>query len=297
MDGSPSSSLPRLNGSESPHLAARAWRDPLAGVLGLGREKHTFAVIMACLVALFVHGSAAARVAMIDTDLLAWSRAMRLVINEHLAATLDIEVEKLKPVAPLPEPKEEPKEEPKPPPPPKAAPETPPPPPAPAVAGKVITAEPDPNVPVDFTNTFVVGNGDTYAGGVTQSTGTSTSAVRSLNAQPGGVAGGTGTRPAPAVPPVDHSRQPVVKIRDWHCDFPLEADSEQVDEMKVPVQISVDEGGHVTDVRVLRDPGMGFARAATQCARRQGPGTWDVALDWDGHPVPATFAVNVNFSR
>jgi hypothetical protein len=42
---------------------------------------------------------------------------------------------------------------------------------------------------------------------------------------------------------------------------------------------------------------MGFARAAMQCARRQGPGTWDVALDRDGHPIPATFAVNVNFSR
>jgi protein TonB len=286
-----------VNGSQPPVRTAHEWRDPLEGVRRLGREKHTFAVIMACLIALFVHGTAAARVAMIDTDLLAWSRAMRLVINEHLAATYDIEVDKPKPAAP-PAPKEEPKDEPKPPPPPpKAAPETPPPPPAPAMAGKVITAAPDPNVPVDFTNTFVVGNGDTYAGGVTQATGTSTTAVRDLNAQPGGVPGGTGTKPAPAAPLVDHSRQPVVRVKDWHCDFPPEADSEQIDEMKVPVQISVDDGGHVTDVRVLRDPGMGFARAATQCARRQGPSTWDVALDRDGHPIPATFAVNVNFSR
>ncbi len=274
-------------------------REPFADVLRLGREQHTFAVVMAVMVALFVHGTAAARIAMIDVDLLKWTHAMRLSINDKLAATYDIEIEKPTPKAeepPPPEPKEEPKEAPPKAPPPKAN-EPPPPPPAAAQAGKVLMQEPDPNTPVDFTNTFVVGNGDQYAGGVTQATGTSTSAVYNRNAQAGGKPGGTGTKPSPEGVVADRSRVLSVRNTNWHCDFPPEADSEQIDEMVVPTEVTVSADGRVSNARATKDPGFGFARAAVQCALRQGASTFDLALDHDGHAVPGTRVFNVHFER
>jgi protein TonB len=273
-------------------------REPLADVMKLGRERHTFAVVMAVLFALFVHGIAGARLAMINVDLLTWTHALRLAIGDKLAATYDIEIEKPKPAPPPPppeEPKEEPKEAPKAPPP--KANEPPPPPPAAAQAGKVLTQEPDPSAPVDFTNTFVVGSGDQYAGGVTQAAGTSTSAVYNRYAQAGGVAGGTGTKPSAATTVVDRSRALSVRSKDWHCDFPPEADSEQIDEMVVPTEVSVSAEGRVTNARATKDPGFGFARAAMQCALRQSGSAFDLALDRDGTPIAGTRVLLVHFSR
>ena len=60
------------------------------------------------------------------------------------------------------------------------------PPPAPAQAGKILTQEPDPDAPVDLTGgRFRDRQRRTYAGGVTANNGTSTTAVRNLNAAPG----------------------------------------------------------------------------------------------------------------
>ena len=199
---------PPTSSHARPGLAA----DPLAPILKLGSHKHARTMTLAVLAALCVHGTAAARVAVIDPGLLAWARSMRMAINDKLASTIDIDVDKPKPLEPPPEvPKDEPKAEPKPvdkappvktnEPPPKEA--TPPPPPAAAQAGAVLTAKPD-DAPVDFTNSIVVGNGESYAGGVTQAQGTSTVAVRNVNAQAGGVPGGTGTAPAPVAPPGIH---------------------------------------------------------------------------------------------
>ena len=271
--------------------------EPLADVMKLGRERHTFAVVMAVLVALFVHGMAAARIAMIDVELLAWTRSMRLAINDKLSLTYDNEVEKPKPAEPPPAPKEEPKDEPKPAAPPPKANEPPPPPPAAAQAGKVLMQEPDPSTPVDFTNTFVVGNGDSYAGGVTQATGTSTSAVYNRNAQAGGVPGGTGKAPSPSTTVVDRSHPLKLRGQDWHCDFPPESDSEQIDEMQVPTDVTVSAEGRVTNARATKDPGFGFARAAVQCALRQGPSSFDLALDSDGHPIAGTRTFLIHFTR
>jgi periplasmic protein TonB len=288
MQASPSSSPVRVHaGSRLSRLAVAADasppRDPFARVGALGMEKHFGAAMLA----------AAARVAMIHTELLAWTQQLRFAINERLASTYDIEVEKPKPPEPPPEPKEEPKQE-KAPPAPKDAP--PPPPPAAAQAAKVLTQAPD-DAPVDFTNSFVTGNAETYAGGVTLATGTSTTAVRNLNAQPGGVPGGTGTKPAPATPVMDRSRALSLTSRDWHCDFPPEADSEQIDEMVVPTEVSVSASGHVTSARALKDPGYGFARAVVQCALHQSAAAFDVALDRDGNPIPAQRTFNVHFQR
>jgi protein TonB len=270
--------------------------DPLARVIDLGMDRHFVAVIVALLIALLAHGAAAARVAMIQTDLLAWTHALRLEINERLALTYDIDVEKPKPPEPPPEPKEEPKEE-KAPPPPAPKEKAPPPPPAAAQAGAVLTQAPD-DKPVDFTNSFVTGNSETYAGGVTQATGTSAAAIYDRNAQAGGVPGGTGTKPAPPAPPApDRSRVLSASNRDWKCDFPPEADSEQIDEMVVPTQVSVSASGRVTSAHALKDPGYGFARAAVQCALRQGAAAFDVALDRDGNPIAGERVFNVRFTR
>jgi protein TonB len=249
--------------------------------------------------ALLAHGTAAARVGMIDVELLAWTRQVRLVINDKLAATYDIDVEKPKPPEPAPEPpKEEPPVEKAPPPPPAAKAAAPPPPPAAAQAGAVLTQAPD-DTPVDFTNSFVTGNSEQYAGGVTQATGTSAVAVRDRNAQAGGVPGGTGTKPAPPAPVAqDLSRQASVNDRNWgNCDFPPEADTEQINDMKVPMELTISADGKVLKADVLRDPGYGFKRAAMQCVMRQASRSFTVALDREGHSIGSTFKVNINFSR
>jgi protein TonB len=303
MQASPSSSRSHISAAaglrplsvETVKAGTRS-RDPLARVNALGMEKHVTIATWALLLALFFHGTAAARVALINSELIAWSHGLRQAINDRLALTYDIDVEKPKPPPEPPkEEKEPPKEEKAPPPAPKSAP--PPPPPAAAQAGAVLTQKPD-DSPVDFTNSFVTGNADTYAGGVTQATGTSKVAVRDLNAQPGGVPGGTGTKPAPPGPPaLDRSRGLSVSNTQWNCEFPPEADSEQIDQMRVLVEVTVSASGRVTNARALKDPGYGFARAAVQCALRQGASTFDVALDRDGNPIAATKSFNVHFDR
>jgi periplasmic protein TonB len=286
---------PRASTSRpAPHLV-KASEDPLARVIGLGTDKRFLGATVALFLALCLHGSAAARMALINVDLLAWTHNLRFMIDERLASTYDIEVEKPKPAEPEPEAKEEPKEE-------KAAPkeaapkEAAPPPPAAAQAGAVLTQQPD-DAPVDFTNSFVVGNAETYAGGVTQANGTSASAVRNLGARAEGVAGGTGTKPAPAVVGTDRSRTLALTSKDWHCDFPPEADSEQIDQMVVPIEVNVSASGRVTNARAIKDPGYGFGRAAVQCALRQGGGAFDVALDRDGNPIAGQRTFNVHFDR
>ncbi len=137
---------------------------------------------------------------MIDLELLAWTRAVRLAVNDKLALHLRHRRGEAEAAARAPagSRRKSPRRRklPRPPAPKEKA---PPPPPSAAQAGAVLTAKPD-DTPVDFTNSFVTGNAETYAGGVTQTTGTSAAAVYDRNAQAGGVPGGTGTKPAPAAP-------------------------------------------------------------------------------------------------
>ena len=265
----------------------------------LGMDKRFVGAGLGIGLALLAHGTAAARVGMIDVELLAWTRQVRLVINDKLASTYDIDVEKPKPPPePAPEPpKEEPPVE-KAPPPPAAKATAPPPPPAAAQAGAVLTQAPD-DTPVDFTNSFVSGNAEQYAGGVTQATGTSTVAVRDRNAQAGGVPGGTGTKPAPPAPVAqDQSRSAHVNDSNWgNCDFPPEADAEQIDSMKVLTAITLSAEGKVLKAEVLKDPGYGFKRATVQCVMQHAARAFTVALDRDGHPIQSTFNVKIDFSR
>jgi protein TonB len=266
--------------------------------------KTSATILLGMILALAVHGTAAARVAYIAVDLLQWTQAVRLRINDRLAATYEIEtLKEEKPPEPPPEPpKEEPKEEVKAPPPAaKEAPKetAPPPPPAAAQAGAVLTQQPDPNEPVDLTNSFISGSSASFAGGVTQAGGTGTQAVYDRNARAGGVPGGTGTAAAPVVAATgpDRSRRPGLSGgRDWSCgnNWPAEADAEQIDEAYVTVEIAVATDGRPTQVNVLQDPGHGFGREAKRCAMRE---RFEPGLDRDGRPISDKLRVRIRYNR
>jgi periplasmic protein TonB len=172
--------------------------------------------------------------------------------------------------------------------------EAPPPAAAPAQAAKVLTQEPDPNEPVDLTgNTIVQGNADAYAGGTTSANGTSTRAVRVL-ATPQGAPNGTGAPTAQPAGP-DRSRPPGVGSIDWNAaPFPAEADTAQIDEAYVTLQIDVRADGTAGAVRVIKDPGNGFGREIRRFALIQ---HFQTALDHDGNPIARTFEIRVHYSR
>jgi protein TonB len=170
----------------------------------------------------------------------------------------------------------------------------PPPPAAPAQAAKVLTQEPDPNEPVDLTgNTIVQGNADTYAGGTTMANGTSARAVRGL-AAPEGVPGGTGAPQQAKHVGADRSRAASVGDTEWNCPFPAEADTAQIDDAYVTLQLELKADGTPQSVKVLAEPGNGFGREARRCALGK---RFGAALDPDGNPIPSTLKTKVHFSR
>ena len=85
--------------------------------------------------------------------------------------------------------------------------------------------------------------------------GTSKRAVRDL-ASPVGVPGGTGA-PQPKPPGPDRSRPASVGGTEWNCPFPPEADTAQMDEAYVTLQVDVRPDGTPGAVRVVTDPGSG----------------------------------------
>jgi periplasmic protein TonB len=262
---------------------ARAGADPLARVLSTS-GRVPVSVTVAAAVFLHVGMAAGATAAAHFGELFAWERAIRDVIEYRLS---QYEVDLIKETPPPPPPpEEEPKPEPEPAkPPPKD--EAPPPPPTPAQAGRVLTADPDPNEPVDLTGGFVQGNAATYAGGITSSNGTGTRPVYNPAAAPTGVPGGTGTAPAPAARKEDRSRVPgLLGSVDWNdCPFPGEADAEQIDQAFVLIQVKVKPDGSPDNVSVLQDPGHGFGREARKCAMRK---KYSSGLDPDGNAIPGT---------
>lgn len=166
----------------------------------------------------------------------------------------------------------------------------------PARAGQVLTAEPRPDEPVDLTgNAMVQGAYDSYAGSATAPGGTGDAP----GTRPVGPRAGTGPLlgvPAPAPRPVDCSR--VASLSggtDWSCPFPAEADSAEIDDAVVVLQVDVGADGAATAVQVRSDPGHGFGREARRCALSK---RYATALDRDGIPVPgATRPFQVRFSR
>src|SRR5258708_27622559 len=147
---------------------------------------------------------------------------------------------------------------------------------APAQAGALAAVSSD---PVDLTGTaFVVGSGTAFAGGTTTGTGTSSKPVVGAAAP-----GGTGDRSAGA--PGNLARPVSLDQSAWSCPWPAEAEAEQVDEQTVVIRVVVRADGHAEDVEVVADPGLGFGRAARNCAL----GTrFQAARNSAGEPIAAT---------
>lgn len=268
-------------------------------MLDLG-AKATSAITIALVVAFLLHGTAVARTALMSIDLLRWSKSVQGKIAIRLTDEIDLDTSKpVEPPPPQPPPEPEQEKAPTPAAANAAAPEAPPPPPEAAQAGKVLTAEPDPNDPVDLTGGgFVTGTGTSYAGGVTQANGTGKTAVYNPAAKATGVPGGTGTAPAPVVVAAgpDKSRGAGLSgASEWKCPWPAEAEAEQIDEAFVKVQVAVGANGKASNVSVLSDPGHGFAREAQRCAMRE---SFAPALDHEGNPIVGTTKVlKIHFER
>ena len=150
---------------------------------------------------------------------------------------------------------------------------------APAQAAEVVAME---DAPADFTGTTIVtGKASVYAGGVTSSTGTSTSAV------------------APGTPIAKEARSYAKAVEptnaDWACPWPKEAERADVNEESATVRVTVDGAGKPLSVRIVRDPGFGFGAAAAACAMRE---LYAAARDAAGNPISAESApIRVTFTR
>jgi outer membrane biosynthesis protein TonB len=263
-------------------------RDPLARVLALGGGALFTGSVLGVAGALALHGAFAARGVMALIELGDFAKATLAYVVATSTAEVDVDtVEPQKPEEPPPPPPPEEKPEPqlKPiataPAPEQPAPEA-------AQAGQALTAEPDPDEPLDFGNTIITGPGTSYAGGSTASAGTSKTAVRDPRAKPGGAPGGTGTAtgPAPPPPPTKNlARNPTPQTLNWNCGFPAEADMEQIDYATVTLSVTVGSDGRAKSVSVLKDPGFGFGQLARSCALRM---RYTVGLDASGNPITKT---------
>jgi protein TonB len=255
----------------------------------------------ALLVALGLHLAVGSRGFLGLDEVEDFARAVQRDLQARVNRELEVDVQpEPEPEPPPPEPVPEPEppapepEPVKPPPTPRAA--TPPPPaaaaPAAAQAGRVLTAEPTPDEPLDLTgDAFVQGNADYYAGGVTASKGTGTQAVRAAAARADGVVGGKGTAPASGV---DRARAAGPVERNWDCPFPAESELEQINYQQVRVAVTVSDKGRALDVKVIGETSFGFGRAAQRCAMSK---TYVPALDREGNPVSMTIPVMVTFLR
>lgn len=276
-------------------------RDPFAEVVALGEDAARAGVIVGLLGALALHGAAGVQAAANLYEVEGFAVTVADFVKSNLLLQVDIDTTPPPPpppppAAPAPEapaPEAPAPEKPPPavPPPTQTPDEPPPPPPAPAEAGRVLTADPDPDAPVDLTGEgFVTGNGE-FRGGITASSGTAKTAVRDLRAQPGGVGSSNGVAPAPAprAPERDLSRPAsAISTGTWQdCPYPSEAQLEGVEFGLVRMVVTVGTDGRAKSVTILQDPGNGFGAQARQCALRK---TFTTALDKLGQPVVGTTA-------
>ncbi len=271
-------------------------RNPLAPILECGRRQVRVGLALGIAGSLIVHGAGAASGMRKLVALEAYAKGARSMILDQLFSEYDVEIEKPKPPPEAEPPAEEEgdtekEETEKPPPKSNQAPPQEPPPEA-AQAGKVLTAEADPDAPLDLTgNGFVVGNADRYSGGVTAAKGTAETAVRDQRARPEGVKGGRGdgkpktVAAKPREPEEDLSRTAMPQSTNWDCGFPPEADVEQINFARVRVVVTVGPDGRAKLVAIQSDPGHGFGQWAQRCAMRR---SYEVGLDRWGKPVTRT---------
>lgn len=281
----------------TPAVAAPVGDEPLGRVLGLGGNEHPI-LVAAIVLALLGHVTAGKGVFRTFPYLRELATTVRKGVHDRLHSQVDIDVEKPPPPPPPPP---VPEKEPEPPPPSDKAPPPPPEaaakPPAAAEAGKVLTAEPDPDEPVDLTGEgFVTGTSDRFAGGVTATKGTAKTAVRSAQAAATGTGTGTGPVAPPPAPTVNLSRAAGPLPGDWNdCGFPPEAEAEGINFARVLVSVTVRPDGRARAVSVLKDPGYGLGSWARQCAMRK---TYQIALNATGQAVEQTTPpFNIKFTR
>jgi periplasmic protein TonB len=267
-------------------------RDPLARVMALGGGVLTLGSGFGSIGAVALHVALAVRGASAMFELGDFARRTLDAVVASLPSEVDVDMaEPDKPPEPEPEPEPEVREQPvvQRAPEPQAPPPPEPPAPAAAQAGEALTAEPDPDEPVDMTNTIVTGPGTRYAGGITTDEGTSQTAVRDTRARGDGPKDGTGKLagppPPPPPPPKSQARAPLPESRNWNCGFPAEADMEQVDRATVMITVTVGPDGRAKTVSILKDPGFGFGRLAKSCALRM---RYNVGLDAEGRPMTKT---------
>lgn len=151
----------------------------------------------------------------------------------------------------------------------------------------------------DDDNTFVTGHAESYAGGMTASTGSAAVAVHGSIVASGGVPGGSGTPVAAQKPPPgakDLSREAWLEGNtSWDCDFPGEADRDRIDHAVVLMRVTVRSDGTAVTVEILDDPGHGFARMASACALKH---RFAPALNREGKPIwGTTRKFHVGFHR
>jgi TonB family protein len=78
------------------------------------------------------------------------------------------------------------------------------------------------------------------------------------------------------------------------CDFPPEADADEIDSAAVTVRVRVDAAGKVTDVAIVSDAGHGFAAAAKACTLKA---RFAAARDEKGKAIAGEVVMRVRFER
>ena len=107
---------------------------------------------------------------------------------------------------------------------------------------------------------------------------------------------GGGAPPKPGEPaPSGGSLPGLLGGQAWNCSFPAAADAERIDNAAVILFVAVDGLGKPRWVRILQDPGYGFAQAAAECAMAK---QYSPARDQGGLPVQAMSPpIRVRFAR
>jgi protein TonB len=275
-------------------FSARPSIDPFARIASLDEQGERRFVI-SIFATLALYAAVATPALLLFTDLHGFAADVQRAFERKHPLEVEIQEPPPPPAEPEPEKAAEPVPEKLPEPPPKA--NTPPPaPPAAAQAAAVMTAAPDPDEPVDLTGDgFVQGTGDTYAGGVTTTAGTSKTAVRDLRAVGVGSNGLVSDKGVSNAPRVDRSKAALPLSGSWdHCGFPAEADIEQVNNARVSIAVTVSADGHAQSANILQEPGFGFGALTKRCAIRE---RYSPALGKDGNPITATQVITINFRR
>jgi protein TonB len=134
----------------------------------------------------------------------------------------------------------------------------------------------------------VTGTANAYAGGVTASNGTNTTAVQTRNVNPSAPPGASASAP-------DRSSVVTLPEQSWSCPWPREADAEEIDEQTVVIRVVVRPDGSVESANVVSNPGHGFGDAAVSCAMKT---RFTPAHDRQGAPVRSVSPpIRVRFTR